>query len=158
MFFIAHRGNITGKNPEKENNPDYIDDAIKEGYDVEIDVWGVRNEQGADKMYLGHDEPKYEVSSDWFLRRRNKLWIHAKNLDALTWFSHNILKWNVFWHQKDDFTLTGHRFIWTYPKFPLNGRSIAVLPEKSGYSKEDLLNSAGICSDNIAKIKEQFDE
>tara|TARA_R100000008_G_scaffold66253_1_gene43257 strand:- start:1350 stop:1844 length:495 start_codon:yes stop_codon:yes gene_type:complete len=157
MFFIAHRGNIDGKNPEKENSPDYIDKAIQEGYDVEVDVWGVRSEEGSDKMFLGHDSPEYEVDSDWFLRRRSKLWIHAKNLDALTWFSHNILKWNVFWHQEDDFTLTGHRFIWTYPKGPLNGRSIAVMSSNSEYSKEELLRSAGVCSDNVAELREMLD-
>ena len=41
MILISHRGNINGKNTEKENHPSYIDEAIKGEYDVEIDVWYV---------------------------------------------------------------------------------------------------------------------
>ena len=38
MIYIAHRGNIRGPNPERENSPDYIDEAIQSGYYVEVDV------------------------------------------------------------------------------------------------------------------------
>ena len=38
-IWIAHRGNTRGPNPEKENQPEYILQAINEGFDVEIDVW-----------------------------------------------------------------------------------------------------------------------
>jgi len=37
-IFIAHRGNIGLANSKKENSPEYIDEAIKAGFDVEIDV------------------------------------------------------------------------------------------------------------------------
>ena len=39
MILISHRGNIDGKIVERENHPDYIDKAISEEFDVEIDVW-----------------------------------------------------------------------------------------------------------------------
>ena len=39
MKLIAHRGNISGIDSERENSPDYIDEAISQGYDVEIDAW-----------------------------------------------------------------------------------------------------------------------
>ena len=39
MKLIAHRGNIDGPNPERENSPEYIEEALKAGYDVEVDVW-----------------------------------------------------------------------------------------------------------------------
>ena len=32
MIYISHRGNIDGKKPHLENNPNYIDDAIFLGY------------------------------------------------------------------------------------------------------------------------------
>jgi hypothetical protein len=35
----AHRGNLFGPKPELENTPDYIDQAIKFGFKVEVDVW-----------------------------------------------------------------------------------------------------------------------
>ena len=56
IYLIAHRGNLTGKNPEKENHPDYIDEAIDCGYDVEIDVW-----DDSGKLVLGHEVPQYEI-------------------------------------------------------------------------------------------------
>ena len=37
MILISHRGNIDGKIVERENHPEYIDEAIALGYDVEID-------------------------------------------------------------------------------------------------------------------------
>ena len=41
MILISHRGNITGKQPELENDPNYIRAALDENYDVEIDVWHI---------------------------------------------------------------------------------------------------------------------
>ena len=38
MKLIAHRGNTHGPDEGKENNPDYIDKCLSEGYDAEIDV------------------------------------------------------------------------------------------------------------------------
>ena len=34
MILISHRGNLTGKNPERENHPDYIKEALDLGFDV----------------------------------------------------------------------------------------------------------------------------
>jgi hypothetical protein len=49
MKFISHRGNLSGRNPESENSPSYINMALKLGYDVEVDVWYIDG-----KWYLGH--------------------------------------------------------------------------------------------------------
>ena len=53
MKLISHRGNIDGRRPDLENNPDYILKAIDKGYDCEIDVWLLKN-----TIYLGHDKIK----------------------------------------------------------------------------------------------------
>ena len=37
LKIISHRGNIKGPQPDKENRPSYIDCAIGNGYQVEID-------------------------------------------------------------------------------------------------------------------------
>ena len=71
MILISHRGNINGPRKELENKPQYIENALKLGYDVEIDVWSIDR-----VFYLGHDKPQYEVSR-WFLHNE-KLWCHAK--------------------------------------------------------------------------------
>ena len=67
MIFISHRGNLTGKNPEKENKPSYISEALNQGYNCEVDVWFVDN-----KFMLGHDEPKYGFPFVLF-RQLNKI-------------------------------------------------------------------------------------
>ena len=109
MKFIAHRGNLKGRDPDNENRPEYIDEAISQGFDVEIDVWF-----SGGYYLLGHDIPQYMVDLQWLLDRAEYLWCHAKNLDAL----HDLIQYpklNVFWHQEDDYTMTTHNFIWTYP-------------------------------------------
>ena len=60
---------------------------------------------------------------------------------------------NCFWHQQDDYTITSKGFIWAYPSKKLTKNSIAVLPESSNYTLDELKNSYGICSDNIEYYK-----
>lgn len=141
MKKIAHRGNISGKQIELENKPSYIESAISQKYDVEIDVWLFN-----DKFMLGHDEPQYEISFSFFEKHQDKLWIHCKNLQAL--FALNKINYlNVFFHDKDDATLTSRGFIWTYPNKPLMPNSVCVLPELG--IEGDIHKCHGICSDDF---------
>jgi len=142
MKLISHRGNINGKQSDLENSPKYIENAIKQGYDVEIDVWYT------DGFYLGHDNPTYKVDIKYL--QNNKLWCHAKNGEAL-YEMRKIDKIHCFWHQDDDMTLTSKGYIWTYPKKSLYYNSICVLPEL-GYTGE-LDKCYGICSDFIKEYK-----
>ena len=66
MIFISHRGNLNGPNHEEENKIDYILNALNKMYEVEVDLWFRNN-----KFYLGHDEPEYEVSTDFFEKKKN---------------------------------------------------------------------------------------
>ena len=142
MILISHRGNLSGKSDE-ENHPNHIDIALRQGFDVEIDVWKVNQVE----WYLGHDEPQYKVSID-FLKNK-KLWCHAKNIEALNkMLKHNI---HCFWHQKDDVTLTSKGYMWTYPNKMLTDKSICVLPEKNN---ENPKKCFGICSDYIVNYKD----
>lgn len=149
MQLISHRGNINGRNIERENHPDYIEEAIQLGYDVEVDIWYLRS-----KLYLGHDEPQYEVDMKWLTKTAGKLWIHCKNLDAVSYFfntnERNWTAFHFFWHQTDDITLTSNGYIWAYPgKQPIHN-SIAVLPE---LHNDNIDMCMGICSDYIEKYK-----
>tara|TARA_B100001750_G_C15514678_1_gene606168 strand:+ start:3148 stop:3579 length:432 start_codon:yes stop_codon:yes gene_type:complete len=140
MIKIAHRGNTNGINLDKENHPDYIDDAINNGFDSEIDIWL----QGR-RLYLGHDEPKYAIDKDWLFLRSEKLWCHAKNIDALNW----LLRWdriNCFWHQEDNYTITSKKFIWTTNYF-LSDKLIFVSPNLKINESKNNYNCVGICSD-----------
>jgi hypothetical protein len=120
--------------------------AIKKGFDVEVDVRLI------DKvLYLGHDEAQYGVDLKWFLDRKDSLWIHCKNLEALQFFSGNEDGFNYFWHQNDDFTLTSKNHIWTYPNKALGKHSICVMSEH--YTFDLPMTIFGMCSDYIEKYK-----
>jgi hypothetical protein len=144
MILISHRGNLNGKIPQNENHPEYIDEAIHAGYNVEIDVWMIEG-----VLFLGHDEPQYGVTQHWLNERYEHLWVHCKNVEAMEWFN-AIGGFNYFWHQEDTVALTSMNIIWAYPgKQPIKG-SIAVMPE---IHNDDLDACVGICSDYINDYK-----
>lgn len=146
MILISHRGNINGRVPDSENNPDYIDAALNLGYDVEVDVWMM-----GDGLWLGHDSPQYKVEQEWFDQRRDRLWIHCKNITAFEWFNF-LWSFNHFWHETDTVTLTSKGFSWAYPgKQPVKG-SIAVMPE---LNDDDISECYGICSDTICVFQKK---
>lgn len=146
--FIAHRGNINGIMESWENEPTYIDLAIKKGYDVEIDVWYVDG-----ILWLGHDKPQYGTDIRWLRDRLSKLWIHCKNKEAMEFFNQSQYLFNYFWHDKDDMTLTSLGVIWAYPNKQKIKNSVAVLPE---LNDDDTSVCLGICSDVIKKYKDEF--
>lgn len=150
MKLIAHRGLLKGPDTKKENHPDQIMEAVNLGFECEIDL---RVENSI--LFLGHDEPQYQIDIDFLLDQ--PFWIHAKNLNALYWLSNT--KFNYFWHQEDDFILTSHGFIWTFPGKPLTDRSVCVMPELNDPTFDSLdLNCLGICSDYMLQIKNKINQ
>ena len=142
MILISHRGNISGPNPEQENKPEYIAEALKQGYDVEIDVWFKDN-----KFMLGHDEPQYEFPFELIDQHYPKLWIHCKNIDALSKLNEldpNGSKVNYFWHENDLGVLTSKSYIWSTN---LINNGILVMPEL--FDRQPIETTMGICSDYI---------
>lgn len=143
MIIIAHRGLINGPDTNLENKPEQIDYAIELGFSVEIDLWFVDR-----KYFLGHDEPQYEITLEWLIEREKSLWIHCKNIDALTKMRRT--SFNYFWHENDTVTLTSKAFIWAYPgKQPIKN-SVAVLPELN----DDPIDVCfGICTDYALRYR-----
>jgi len=139
MKLIAHRGNLRGSNLEKENNPDYVNEALQQGCDAEIDVWYVNGE-----LLLGHDYAQYKIKKS-FLQNK-KLWCHAKNLAALEYMINNNIV-NFFWHENDSHTLTSSGYIWTYPNKQVNDKSIIV--DLSNEWKNKNYQCYGVCVDLI---------
>jgi len=137
MILISHRGNLNGPNPKTENCPTQILKVLEMGFDCEVDVW---REQG--KFYLGHDDPNYSVDQA-FLSKPN-LWIHAKNLEALTNMPNGV---NFFWHETDSYTLTSKGYIWTFPNKTTSGKSVIVDKSRNWRSKN--YNCFGVCTDYI---------
>jgi hypothetical protein len=146
MILISHRGNINGRIEPCENEPTYINLAIKKGYDVEIDIW-----YKDDTLWLGHDKPQYCIDFGWIRDRISKIWIHCKNIDAMIYLKKIEYPINYFWHQEDDVTITSLGYFWTYPGKQLTCNSIAVMPETKEF--ENIEISYGICSDRIEKYK-----
>jgi hypothetical protein len=58
-------------------------------------------------------------------------------------------KWNYFWHQEDDYTLTSLHYIWAYPGKKLTNNSICVLPERANYDTLELRSCKGVCTDFV---------
>lgn len=151
MIYISHRGNLNGRFESYENEPTYIEKAIIEGYDVEVDIWYIETEDLGSRLFLGHDKPQYGINLSWLRERAYALWIHCKNKEAAEYFS-QYSSFNWFWHETDAMTLTSDKFIWAYPgKQPIIN-SIAVLPE---LHNDDVSKCIGICSDYIERYRKE---
>jgi len=161
IALISHRGNLTGPNPQKENTPDYIGQALHQGFHVEVDVWGV---EGQLQLYLGHDGPMYPVPFNFIRDRIESLWVHCKNIYALALMRAFLPEARYFFHQTDDYAITSWHDIWCYPgKEPYAPHAVIVMPE-TWTVLEDLpsfclsTNVRGICSDLIAEIKRSINK
>lgn len=152
MKLISHRGNISGPKPSQENNPEYIDDAIDAGFDVEIDL---RYHISTQSLWLGHDKLQYKIDLLWLVKRNKQLWIHCKNIDTLDYMSNSTNEFNYFWHENDTYTLTSKKIIWSNVNTPSTLNSVVLMPEwsDSDFSKLKFKNCYGICSDYISKLK-----
>jgi len=147
MILIAHRGNIFGSRPECENKPHYIENAIRLGYDVEIDVWS-----DGTWFWLGHDQPETFIDLDFLYKYTDRLWCHAKSPETLAALLE--LQMHCFYHVNDQVALTSKNFIWTHPNVNLilYSHSICVLSGKR--DRKDFGKACGICSDYVGEIKE----
>lgn len=154
MKIIAHRCNLDGSDPKRENNLHAMRECIDIGYDVEIDVWC---ECDSGQLYLGHDAPMSPVSWEELTDKTEHLWIHCKNHEALHAFTTRTEQFNYFWHESDAYTLTSKCHIWAYPGKECHSNSIIVMPEwhKSVDKLSELtaVDCYGICTDYPSKIK-----
>ena len=147
MILISHRGNVDGVNFERENTQSYIQEAIDLGYDVEIDVRYIDN-----KFWLGHDEPDYKVEFDWLYKRKNNLWIHCKNFEALSELIESDLR--VFYHLQEDYTIISDKHIWAHNLENVDDKCIIPLIDKSDISKWTPTVVYGVCSDYIGLLND----
>jgi len=156
LKLIAHRGNIDGRQPVKENSPDYIDHAIHLGYDVEVDVWG---QEGIFGLNLGHDGPVYPIDFSFIENRIQHLWVHAKCPYSLFLLREYLPSVRYFFHQTDDYTITSWHDIWCYPgKDAYGSHAIVLLPETWMELDQvgkycERTQAAGVCSDFVGQIK-----
>jgi len=148
MNRISHRGNLFGSFPDLENKQEYITEAIKKAFMVEIDLW---EKDGV--LLLGHDFGQYEIGFDWLEENKQSLWIHCKNSEALK----RMIRGNLhcFFHNTDDYTMTSWGYIWAYPGKPsVGGLCVDVMPERNGSILEYNKNNGfhAVCSDYIGVL------
>jgi len=151
MKLISHRGNIRGPIPEKENRPSYIDCAIGNGYDVEIDVNCVNGE-----LWLGHDEPQYKVTHTWIQERSQYLWLHCKDFES----AKECWKYQAFCHSGDPFVYTSTAQIWLHGEndnlYTLDDMTIIPVINKQESISFNTANGVpfGVCTDYPAILKD----
>lgn len=146
MRLIAHRGNIWGPSPDRENTVPYVEEALEAGYDVEVDVWS-----DGEGFYMGHDPlPMHHnlVSRD-FLEHPG-LWIHAKSERTLYALSNNLFL-HTFAGDRDPFVLTSHGFIWSITDQNLTPKSI--LMHAGNLQGLAVPKCFGVCSDYIGALR-----
>ena len=139
---------MTGPNDQRENNIDYVMNALFSGFDIEVDLWVMDN-----GLWLGHDKPSYSLPNSSILLD-DRIWVHTKNLKAADYCKKYGI--NFFWHQTDDFTITSKGFFWTYPGKDLSKNSIAVLPET--VDNWDYSMCYGVCTDYPHRVEERLEE
>jgi len=137
---IAHRANLYGPDPKRENRIFAIEECMGMGLEVEIDL---RFHQG--QFYLGHDEIQEKIDIEWLNKHQDFLWIHCKDFDSLNKLHGTNL--NYFWHDMDMFTLTSKKYIWTYPKNLVNVNSVIVCQNFDDTIKYSSTNAHAVCSD-----------
>jgi len=142
MIRIAHRGNYKGRDIFRENTISYIEEAIANDFDVEVDVWLLDR-----KWYLGHDLPKEEI--DLSFLERSQIWTHAKDLQGYVSLYHNP-KAHVFWHDKDDFVFTSKGIKWARSGIVTHD-GVMTMPQYDEFFdiSNGILQPLGICCDDF---------
>lgn len=152
MKIISHRGNLNGRISQLENYPTYINWAIENGFDVEIDL---RMSDG--KLYLGHDTPDNRVDLQWLINRNKSLWVHCKDLESVAYCE----KLRVFCHTQDPFCIVYPKHIWVHDlSLKLNKNCIIPLLSKEDIDNFDFTrvdDLGGICTDFPKYLKEKYE-
>ena len=140
-IIISHLGNISGRQPDKENTLPYIQAALKAGWHVCVDVV-FRNGAFLLPFDGGH------ASAPPALLSKQRVWCRAfdaETIDALC----NINA-HCFLVSQDFMSLTSSQFLWTLPPHALVDRSIAVYPELAPPDWLANFEPAGLCSNEPA--------
>jgi hypothetical protein len=152
VILIAHRGNLFGRVPERENTPEYLNEAIHLGYHVMVDAW---YHEGC--FWFGERKPIWKPHLDWLPYASNSVLLRARNPEALLAAAEQGL--NVFWHQTDSYALTSWGDLLGFYGAPSSGNSfVYVIPERDqpvdDSYREELAGyeGSGLCSDHVGTL------
>jgi hypothetical protein len=98
-------------------------------------------------FWLGHDTPQHEVNIEWLLNRKDKLWVHCKNFEALTKLVETELR--VFYHKEEEYTIISDKHIWAHNLKSIDDKCIIPLLSKNELENWKPVKVYGICSDYI---------
>ena len=140
-LWILHRGLMEGPDPALENQEPILFQRIREGWDVEVDLW-LQDET----VWLGHEGPERPLQN-LDLLSCPKAWIHCKNLAMLAYMVEKAPGAPFFSHDRDEAVLTSNGFIWCYPGLQAGRNSIIVMPERAPSMVIDYSRIGGVCSD-----------
>ena len=138
MLYVSNKGNLSGKDPKKENTVEYLLEAAQAGYCIKTDLWAIKG-----RLVTGTDFPAYGIILEKF--EKDKLLIQARNLPALLFLLEN--GYHCFWRESDDIILTNKNFVLSFNN-SLIPKCIVMNPEENIIS--DWNNYLGLCSDFIS--------
>jgi hypothetical protein len=136
-IIISHMGNIDGRQPEKENTLPYVQEALKAGWHVCINVV-FRN--GA--FLLPSARGLYSVPPAMLSKQR--VWCRAYDADTADALCN--INAHCFILSESFMSFTSSQFIWTMPPHALVSRSIAAFPELAEPGWLEKAEPAGLCS------------
>ena len=148
MRFIAHRGNIEGRNPDRENTISYIEEALALDLDVEIDVT-----LSEGQYYLGHDELGEVIPTESL--NNHRIWCHAKTLETLRSLA-PLPQVNVFFQTTEQIVLTSKGFFWNHSDV-MSGFGPKDVGVMLDYHEQFMTANPGLhalCSDHALTYKE----
>jgi hypothetical protein len=148
MIYISYYGNILGKQPDLENKPSYILDAMHKGFQVKIDVQWRDN-----SFYIGKQEQQYKVELNFFEANINQLWCEAINIETLIKLQNYFPNISIINNIDEP--------MWGYAE-NIHKNFICVLPEisKDKYEIRDLKklpHFKGVCSSYVGWYKQLFE-
>lgn len=154
---ISHRANLDGPCKEENELSSIMNCLLNYNYDVEIDVHFIDG-----LLHIGHDLPsKFTLSVVNFIHKfadhKDRLWIHCKNIEALSIFSKIDDIFNYFGHSNDEFVLTSRGYIFTRPNV-VHEDAILVMPEltSNGNVSNKHFKSKGILTDYPIKYETYY--
>lgn len=143
MKIYAHRANLNGPG-SGENTQAAIEECLKQGFCVEIDVRGINKE-----IWVGHDKPLWKANH-LFLKKPGLI-CHAKNIEAAV-LLHEIGA-DFFCLEKDTYALCSNGLLWTNYGTSPTPFSIMCSPElvEAPEMLEDffprIIGCYGVCTD-----------
>lgn len=140
MIKISNRGNVFGVIKHAENTQEYLEEAIKSGFNVKVDLWVINNQ-----MCSGESYPSYRINFNEILTP-GKVLFEIKNNAAFSFIVNHQL--HGFIKNENGITFTSKGIPLSYgPNIADN--TVAFFPENEPHDKIKKMNLIGICGDFI---------